>query len=148
MVDMKQTLWKRIHQNNKAIKYKYWDTYICISCIFYVLYRPLEHITYVAYVCFNFLSLFLKFSTINTFFVLKINTKSPINDNVHYDWLIGVTSRADRLQYIFPTVSRKYQNIDYVVIYFLWAHYLSRHWNPVGFICGFLKHTGKKPQSL
>lgn len=79
MVDMKQTLWKRIHQNNEAIKYKY----IRISCIFYVLYRPLEHITYVAYVCFNFL--FLKFSTINTFFVLKIITKSPINDNVHYD---------------------------------------------------------------
>lgn len=53
--------------------------------LFYVLYRQLEHITYVAYVCFNFLFLFLKFSTINTFFVLKINTKSPINDNVHYD---------------------------------------------------------------
>lgn len=85
MVDMKQTLWKRIHQNNEAIKYKYWDTYIRISCIFYVLYRPLEHITYVAYVCFSFLFLFLKFSTINTFFVLKIITKSPINDNVHYD---------------------------------------------------------------
>lgn len=122
---------------------------IHISCIFYVLYRPLEHITYVAYVSFNFLFFFVfKVFYNKHIFVLEINTKSPINNNVHYDWLIGVTSRADPLQYIFPAVSRKYQNIDYVVIYFLWAHYLLKYWNPVGFICGFLKHTGKKPQSL
>lgn len=86
---------------------------IHISCIFYVLYRPLEHITYIIYVSFNFLFNFLFFFVFKVFynkhifFVLEINTKSPINDNVHYDWLIGVTLRADPLQYIFSTVSRK-----------------------------------------
>lgn len=57
-----------------------------------------------------------KFSIIFDFLHLKINAKSSINDDIYYDWQIGVTSKADILWYTFLTIPGNYQKVCYVAI--------------------------------
>lgn len=135
---MKQTCWKRIHKNNKVIKYKYWDTHIYILCIFYMLHM------YLLIFYFYVFKIFLKyiFCTWN-------------RHKATYKWWCSLwlpdwryTKGRSSPAHLPNSIKNISEYVDFVAIHFLWAHSLLRHWNSVGYIWGFLTISiGKKPQS-